>query len=115
MNSIKKKNRLRELREAKKLTLADVGKLTNCSVQSVSNYELGQRALTDYHIRDFCAFYGVTSDYLLCMSDNPKPSMSDSDIAIIQAYHNATPEIQKIIDAALEPYRKDAQKTSAAS
>ena len=60
---------MREDRDLKQRQLAE---FLNCSQQVYSNYELGQRDIpTDVLIR-LSEFYGVSVDYLLGLTNNPK-------------------------------------------
>ena len=98
-------NRLKDLREDRDLTQRQVGSAIGVADNTVSNYENEQRALTADLIHKFCDLYGVTADYLLCRSNQPRPSVSNSDTELLHAYHAAPLEIQKIVNAALEAYR----------
>ena len=61
--------RIRDLREDHDLTQRELAKVLNCSQQVYSNYELGQRDVpTDILIR-LSAFYGVSVDYILGISN----------------------------------------------
>ena len=64
--------RIRDLREDNDLTQKKLSVILNCSQQVYSNYELGQRDIpTDILIR-LSNFYGVSVDYILGITDNPK-------------------------------------------
>ena len=64
--------RIRDLREDRDLKQRQVAQYLNCSQQVYSNYELGQRDIpTDVLIR-LSALYGVSVDYLLGLTSNPK-------------------------------------------
>lgn len=64
--------RIRDLREDRDLKQRQVAEFLNCSQQVYSNYELGQRDIpTDVLIR-LSDFYGVSVDYLLGLTKNPK-------------------------------------------
>ena len=64
--------RIRDLREDRDLKQRQLAELLNCSQQVYSNYELGQRDIpTDVLIR-LSEFYGVSVDYLLGLTNNPK-------------------------------------------
>ena len=64
--------RIRDLREDRDLTQKNLSMILNCSQQVYSNYELGQRDIpTDILIR-LSSFYGVSVDYILGITDNPK-------------------------------------------
>ena len=107
-------NRLRELREDRDWTQPEVAEKIGVHFTTISRYELGTNDLTAELIGKFCDLYGVTSDYLLCRSNQPRASVSESDTAILAAYHSAPLEIRKIIDAALAPYMpEEGEQTSA--
>lgn len=108
-------NRLRELREDRDLNLSDVGKAIQVTATTVSRYELGQRALTEDLINKFCNLYGVTADYLLGRSAQPHATVSNSDTAILAAYHAAPADIRAIIDTALAPYKQEQDANATAS
>ena len=64
--------RIRDMREDHDLKQRQVAEFLNCSQQVYSNYELGQRDIpTDVLIR-LSEFYGVSVDYLLGLTNNPK-------------------------------------------
>ena len=64
--------RIRDLREDHDLTQKEIANALNCSQQAYSNYELGQRDIpTDILIR-LSAFYLVSVDYILGISDEPQ-------------------------------------------
>ena len=64
--------RIRDLREDKDLTQKELAKALNCSQQVYSNYELGQRDIPTDILIKLSAFYNVSIDYILGISDNPK-------------------------------------------
>ncbi len=64
--------RIRDLREDMDLTQKEMSKILNCSQQVYSNYELGQRDIPTDILIKLSAFYDVSVDYILGISDNPK-------------------------------------------
>ena len=64
--------RVRDLREDKDLTQREVAKALNCSQQVYSNYELGQRDIPTDILIKLSAFYRVSVDYILGISDVPQ-------------------------------------------
>ena len=64
--------RIRDLREDKDLTQKQLSKALNCSQQVYSNYELGQRDIPTDILIKLSAFYKVSVDYILGISDNPR-------------------------------------------
>ena len=65
--------RLRDLREDRDLKQRDLAKFLSCSQQVYSNYELGQRDIPTDILIKLSTFYHVSVDYLLGLTDNPKP------------------------------------------
>jgi len=65
------RQRLRELREDHDLTQAEVGKVIHKSQQGYSHIENGKAELRIEDLVTLCRFYGVTSDYLIGLSDTP--------------------------------------------
>ena len=64
--------RIRDLREDRDMKQREIADFLNCSQQVYSNYELGQRDIpTDILIR-LSDFYGVSVDYLLGLTSNPR-------------------------------------------
>ena len=64
--------RIRDLREDRDLTQKEVSKCLNCSQQVYSNYELGQRDIPTDILIKLSAFYSVSVDYILGISDDPR-------------------------------------------
>ena len=64
--------RIRDLREDRDLTQKQMAKALNCSQQVYSNYELGQRDIPTDILIKLSRFYGVSVDFILGISDNPK-------------------------------------------
>ena len=61
--------RLRNLREDRDLTQKEVAKVINKSQQGYSHIEEGRAELKIDDLKKLCAFYKVTSDYLIGMTD----------------------------------------------
>ena len=64
--------RIRDLREDNDLTQKQMAKHLNCSQQVYSNYENGQRDIPTDILIKLSAFYRVSVDYILGISDIPK-------------------------------------------
>ena len=56
---------IRELREDRGLTQADVAKLLNTTQQMYSRYENGRCEMPIRHLKTLCIFYEVSSDYIM--------------------------------------------------
>ena len=65
--------RLLELREDNDLKQKDIAKILNTTKQSYGRYELGQRKLSIEDLEKLCKFYNVSSDYIIGLTNNPKP------------------------------------------
>ena len=64
--------RIRYLREDRDLKQRQIADYLNCSQQVYSNYELGQRDIPTDILIKLSEFYGVSVDYLLGLTSNPK-------------------------------------------
>ena len=64
--------RIRELREDRDWSQANMAKELNCSQQVYSNYELGQRDVPSETLIRLSRFYNVSVDYILSLTDDPK-------------------------------------------
>ena len=64
--------RIRDLREGHDLTQVQVAKMLSCSQRVYSNYERGDIDIPTYVLIELSNFYGVSVDYLLGLTDNPK-------------------------------------------
>lgn len=62
-------NRIRELREDKDLRQIDVANATGIDQKTLSNYETGKTNPDSFAIIALAKFFGVTTDYLLGVSD----------------------------------------------
>ena len=61
---------LRELREDKDKTQADIAKLLNITRPQYQLYESGKRQFKLEHICTLCRYYGIASDYVLGLPKN---------------------------------------------
>lgn len=64
--------RLKDLREDCDLTQGAVGKLLNTTQQQYGKYEKGIQEIPVHHLITLADFYGVTTDYLLGRTDDPR-------------------------------------------
>ena len=58
---------LRELREDRDLTQADIAKLLGTTQQVYARYERGINELPLRHLQTLCLYYEVSADYILCL------------------------------------------------
>lgn len=66
-------NRLRELREDRDLTQAQIAKYLNMSQTGYSQYEIGKNDIPTIVLIKLSLFYGVPIDYILNVTDETKP------------------------------------------
>ena len=93
-------NRIRQLRRQKNMTQQEVGQALGVGNTAVSMYENGRRSLDDKTIRNLCALFGCSADYLLGLSDY-RPPVTEKDARHLEAYHAADTEDRKAIDKML--------------
>ena len=67
--------RLRNLREDHDMKQREVASFLHCSQQVYSNYELGQRDLPTDVLIALADLYGVSTDYILDLTNNPKRNL----------------------------------------
>ena len=65
--------RIRDLREDRDLSQKELAAYLNCSQVSYSYYELGKRTIPPEILVALAAYHGVSVDYLLGLTDEPKP------------------------------------------
>ena len=72
-------NRLKLLREEKKLTQGDIAKMLNITTAAYSYYENEKRSLDTKSASILADFFGVSIDYLLGKTDirNPEEQIND--------------------------------------
>lgn len=69
MNTIYVK-RLRDLREDHDKTQQDIANILGTSQTMYARYERGANELPIHHLITLCQYYGVSSDYILGLSDS---------------------------------------------
>lgn len=73
-------NRLKLLREEKKLTQSDISKILNITTAAYSYYENEKRDMTPDTILKLSEYFKVSTDYLLGKSDIRNPGQQIDDI-----------------------------------
>ena len=66
--------RIRDLREDKDLTQSQMGEILSCSQRVYSNYERGDIDIPTQTLVKIANFHEVSVDYLLNLTNNPKPN-----------------------------------------
>lgn len=67
------KTRIRDLREDRDLTQSDIANLLNIHQSTYSDYESGKLNLPIEALATLSKFYQTSTDYILCLTDNPNP------------------------------------------
>jgi len=62
-------DRIRDLREAKKLTQQQISDVLGIRQQVYSKYELGVRSLPLEHLIKLCKYYDASADWILGLSE----------------------------------------------
>ena len=90
-------NRLKLLREEKKLTQSDIAKLLNITIAAYSYYENEKRDMTPDTILKLADYFGVSTDYLLGKSDVRNSDEQQYYFAYHKEMAGLTPD--EIVDA----------------
>ena len=67
------RERIRNVREDRDMTQAEVGKLLNKSQQGYSHIESGRAELKIEDLATLCRFYNLSADYLIGLTAKPTP------------------------------------------
>ena len=65
------RERIRNVREDRDLTQAEIGKLLNKSQQGYNHIEAGRAELKIEDLVTLCRFYNLSADYLIGLVDKP--------------------------------------------
>ena len=65
--------RIRNVREDRDYTQAEIGKLLQKSQQGYNHIEAGRAELKIEDLVRLCEFYNLSADYLIGLCDEPKP------------------------------------------
>lgn len=72
--------RLKKLRTEKGLNQTELAKILNVAKQTISNWELGNRTPDDKMLIKIADLFNVSTDYLLCRTDNPNFSIVEGTL-----------------------------------
>ena len=67
------RRRIRDIREDRDLSQKEVGRLLQKSQQGYSHIESGRAELKIDDLATLCKFYNLSSDYLVGLTDEPRP------------------------------------------
>ena len=65
------RERLRNIREDRDLTQAEIGKLLNKSQQGYNHIEIGRAELKIEDLVTLCRFYDLSADYIIGLTGKP--------------------------------------------
>ena len=65
------RQRLRDIREDRDLTQAEIGKLLNKSQQGYNHIEIGRAELKIEDLITLCQFYNLSADYIIGLVNKP--------------------------------------------
>lgn len=103
--------RLNKLLRSRDMNQNELAKILDVSESTVGKWVLGKSMpRTMGLIQKLADHFGVGKSYFLehesAPAPEPAPDLSPHDIALIEAYHNASNEIQDIVDNTLDRYSK---------
>lgn len=67
------RERLREIREDRDLTQAEIGRLIQKSQQGYNHIETGRAELKIDDLITLCKFYNLSADYVIGLKNRPSP------------------------------------------
>ena len=106
-------NRIQELRKERHMNQDDLADLLSVGRTAVSNYENEAREPSFGTIARLCEIFSCSADYLLGLSTQRTPEISDEDADLVAAYHAAPPEVRQGIDLILAQYSQKKENTAA--
>ncbi len=65
------RQRLRDIREDRDLTQAEIGKVLNKSQQGYNHIEIGRAELKIDDLIALCRFYNLSADYIIGLTNKP--------------------------------------------
>lgn len=101
-------NRLREIRTKKKLSQGEVAQELGVKRVTYSKYETGDIAIKDEHLVTLSKFFGVSIDYILCLSESPAVAtkenerigpddLTDDELKLIRRYRKLDEDGREIV------------------
>ncbi|MCL6446826.1 MAG: helix-turn-helix transcriptional regulator [Armatimonadetes bacterium] len=93
--------RLKVLREEKKLSQEELGKIFHLSQSTIAYYEKDKKQPSQKTLQKFADFFNVSVDYLLGRTNNPKPAYSnyfDTTMEEISSILSKNPHLLKFFN-----------------
>lgn len=105
-------NRIKELREAAKMTQAQLGSKIQVGNTAISMYESGSRQLDPDTICKLCDIFGCTADYLLGRSETPSPALTPEEESLLMAWRRCDDRARDMVVVALAPFASDESQSA---
>ncbi len=105
-------NRIKELREAAKMTQAQLGAKIKVGNTAISMYESGSRQLDPDTICKLCDIFGCTADYLLGRSAAPSPQLTPEEESLLMAWRRCDDRARDMVIVALAPFASDESQSA---
>jgi len=90
-------NRIKELRQERGWTQAQLGARVGMAKTTISGYERGDHQVDPVMICALCDLFDCSADYLLCRSTVRKPTFTDEEARLLEAFRAADPDLQDLI------------------
>lgn len=91
INKVYHMNKLRELRNEKKLTLREMAEIIRIDKSTLSRYERSEQEIKASDLAIFCNFFGVSADYILGNTDSR--SLTTSSPTLSSEPNNSNPTL----------------------
>ena len=91
--------RLKELRKSRNISQQKLGAYLNYGYTAIANYESGRNESSFDTLMKIAAFFDVTVDYLIGLSDEPMIMnvLSRSEVRLLEIYRKLNEENKQII------------------
>ena len=89
-------NRLKELRKSQGISQIQFAKILHSSQQAISRIENGTGNISSEMLIKISEFFNVTTDYILCLSDNKRDSTRQLQALMQDAMLNMLEQLENI-------------------
>ena len=79
-------DRLKSLRNSKKISQKDFAQVLKVSQQTVASWESGRTEPSNTSLKDIADYFNVTTDYLLGRDTAKAPALSDEQTTILKSF-----------------------------
>ena len=93
---MKKKSRIRDLREDKDLSQEEIASLLNLGRRTYAYYEEGKRNIPNDVLVELAVFHKTSVDYICGLGSSKTPHYTQADIQKNEAWKNAANAASKI-------------------